>query len=117
MALGIFLPLAETIRRVNQITNLKDIASWMDDYVMGIILIITAYRVLNEKKKSRAYLIGAWGICAAGIVLSFLGQFRYYQSPSGDPGIFSTTFVLVAKGMVMIYSFIGLFLSIKTREL
>ena len=108
VALGLFLPFAETVRRINQILDYKEFFSWFDDYILGAILLWAAYLVFKETKNSVAYLIAAWGIAAGALLLSFLGQFRYYQTPSGDPGIFSTTFVALAKGLILLYILIGL---------
>jgi hypothetical protein len=113
--MGIFLPLAETVRRVNQIFDLTKFFSWFDDYILGIILLIAAYLVKKKRHNSTSLLIAAWGIASGALFLSFLGQFEYYRTPSGDPGIFSTSFVAVAKGLILSYMLIGLYLSIKSQ--
>jgi hypothetical protein len=111
--MGIFLPLAETVRRFNQLTDLSAFFSWFDDYILGAILLYAAYRVSRNAPKAIAWLIAAWGIAAGALFLSFIGQFEYYQSGSGDPGIFSTTFVAVAKGLILSYMIIGMVKAIK----
>jgi hypothetical protein len=116
MALGVFLPIAETIRRANQLLDLANFFKWFDDYMLGIVLVIAAYRALKHKGESKAYLIAVWGIAVGGHFLSCLSQFDYYSSPTGDPGLFSTTFVLIVKGLILIYMLIGLQLSIKARN-
>jgi hypothetical protein len=114
--MGIFLPLAETVRRVNQIFDLTEFFSWFDDYILGIVLLIAAYLVKKKRDNSTSYLIAGWGIVSGALFLSFLGQFEYYRIPSGDPGIFSTSFVLIAKGLILGYMLIGLYLSIKSQK-
>ena len=114
--LAIFLPLAETVRRINQIPDLKEFFSWFDDYILGLMLFIAAYHALKGKRNSISYLIAAWGICAGALFLSFLGQFRYFNTSSGDPGIFSTLFVAIAKGAILIFILLGLWKSIKSNE-
>ena len=101
--MGVFLPAAETTRRIKQMTDLNTFFTWFDDYILGAILLFAAYMVFKNKINSIAYLIAAWGIGTGALFLSFLGQLDYYQSDTGDPGIFSTTFVLIAKGL---FSFI-----------
>ena len=103
VVMGIFLPIAETVRRFNQLLDLSEFFSWFDDYLLGSILLVAAYFVIKRKHNAIAYLIAAWGIAAGALLLSFLGEFKYYQSTRGDPGIFSTTFVAVAKGAILIY--------------
>jgi hypothetical protein len=113
VALGLFLPIAETIRRIHQILDYKEFFSWFDDYILGAVLLWSAYLVFSETKNSAAYLIAAWGIAAGALFLSFLGQFRYYDTTSGDPGVFPTTFVAVAKGIILLYILFGLQKAIK----
>ena len=115
VVMGLFLPVAETIRRINQILEYREFFSWFDDYLLGAVLLWSAYKVYNKAKNSVAYLIAAWGIATGALFLSFIGQFRYYQTTSGDPGVFSTTFVVVAKGLILLYMIIGLTKSIKAN--
>jgi len=113
--LGLFLPIAETVRRINQILDYREFFSWFDDYILGAILLWSAYLVFKERRNSVAYLIAAWGIAAGSLFLSFLGQFKYYQTSSHDPGIFPTTFVAVIKGLMLLYILIGLRKAIKAN--
>lgn len=114
VVMGLFLPIAETVRRINQILDYKEFFSWFDDYLLGAVLLSAAYVVFKKRKKSVAYLIAAWGIGTGALFLSFTGQFRYYETTSGEPGIFSTTFVAVAKGIILVYMLIGLNKAIKS---
>ena len=115
IAMGILLPLAETIRRIHQIFDYREFFSWFDDYILGAILLLAAYSVFKKVKNSAAYLIAAWGIGTGALFLSLLAQFKYYQSASGDPGVFSTTFVAVAKALILLYMIIGLRKAIKAN--
>jgi hypothetical protein len=114
VALGVFLPVAETVRRINQILDYKDFFSWFDDYILGTVLILSSYFVFKKAKNSVAYLIAAWGIATGAVFLSFLGQLTY-NTPSGEPGIFSTTFVALVKGLILLYILIGLTKAIKAN--
>jgi hypothetical protein len=113
--MGIFLPLAETVRRSNQLFDLTEFFSWFDDYILGSILLIAAYSVKKNVTNSISFLIAAWGFTSGALFLSFLGQFKYYRTPTGDPGIFSTSFVAIAKGLILGYMLIGLYLAIKSN--
>lgn len=97
IVMGLFLPIAETVRRINQILDINAFFSWFDDYILGAVLLWTAFYVCRKGIKYTGHLIAAWGIGAGALFLSFIGQFSYYQTASGDPGVFSTTFVAVAK--------------------
>lgn len=113
IVMGIFLPIAETIRRIDQVIHFRAVLSWFDDYILGAVLLVAAFMVLKNKKNATSYLIAAWGIATGALFLSFLGQFSYYNTPAGDPGIFSTTFVAIAKGVILMYMLIGLLKAIK----
>jgi hypothetical protein len=117
LVLGIFLPLAETVRRINQILDFEEFFSWFDDYILGAILLLSAYLVFENKRRCVSYLITAWSVAAVALSLSFIGQFSYYQKPAGDPGIFSTTFVAIVKGLILLYIVIGLTKAIKANQL
>ena len=114
--MGVFLPLAETVRRANQIFDLTRFFSWFDDYILGSILLIAVYLVKKKINNSVSFLIAAWGFVSGALFLSFLGQFRYYRTTTGDPGIFSTSFVAIAKGLILGYMLIGLYLTIKSNS-
>ena len=62
-----------------------------------------------------AYLIAAWGTGTGALFLSFLGQFRYFQTGSEAPGLFSTGLVAVVKGLILLYMVIGLGKAIKAN--
>jgi len=108
LVMGLFLPIAETVRRIKQILDLSQFLSWFDDYILGAFLLWAAYMVFKNKKNAVAYLIAAWGFVIRALFLSFLGQLKRYQTNMIDPGIFSTTFVAFAKGLILIYMLIGL---------
>ncbi|KJH69996.1 hypothetical protein [Aliterella atlantica] len=113
--MGIFLPLAETVRRSNQIFDLTRFFNWFDDYILGAVLLIAAYLVKTNKNNAIAYLIAAWGFVSGALFLSFLGQFDYFRTGTSDPGVFSTGFVAIAKGLILLYMLSGLYMGIKAN--
>ena len=113
--IGIFLPLAETVRRSNQILDLTRFFSWFDDYMLGGILLIAVYLVKKKKNNAISFFIGAWGFVAGALFMSFLSQFDYYITNTSDPGVFSTNFVTIAKGLILVYIIIGLYVAIKAN--
>jgi uncharacterized membrane protein YdcZ (DUF606 family) len=116
LVMGIFLPLAETVRRSNQLLDPTKFLNWFDDYILGAIL-LTAVCLVNKKNThANSVLTAAWGFLAGALFLSFLGQFEYYSTRTGDPGILPTTLVTVAKGLILGYLLIGLYLSIKANS-
>ena len=113
--IGIFLPLAETVRRSNQILDLTRFFSWFDDYMLGGILLIAVYLVKKRKNNAISFFIAAWGFVAGALFMSFLSQFDYYITNTSDPGVFSTNFVTIAKGLILVYIIIGLYVAIKAN--
>jgi hypothetical protein len=117
LLMGIFLPLAETIRRFKQLSDLEHIMYWFDDYILGGILIAAALSLKSEKTNAISYMIAAWGIATGALFLSFLGQFDYLLSNTPDPGgIFSIWFVFAAKGLILLFMTLGLMKSIKAAK-
>jgi hypothetical protein len=116
LAMGVFLPLAETLRRANQLLDPARFLNWFDDYLLGGALLFAVFLVSRKKRNARAYLIAAWGIGVGALFLSFIGQFEYYKTAAGDPGIFSTTLVAVIKGLILLYMLVGLRLSIQAND-
>ncbi len=114
--MGVFLPLAETVRRSNQIFDLTKFFSWFDDYILGSVLLIAVYLAKKRINNSISFLIAAWGFVSGALFLSFLAQFDYYRTPTGDPGIFSTSFVAIAKGLILVYMLTGLYMAIKSNS-
>jgi uncharacterized membrane protein YdcZ (DUF606 family) len=116
LVMGIFLPLAETVRRSNQLLDPTKFLNWFDDYILGAILLTAVYLVKKKNPHANSFLTAAWGILAGALLLSFLGQFEYYATRIGDPGVLPTTLVTVAKGLILGYLLIGLYLSIKANS-
>ena len=112
--MGIFLPLAETVRRCKQLTDLSVFFHWFDDYILGTILLLAAWMVRSGRSNAILYMIGAWGIGTGALFLSFLGQMDYIKSNTEDPGgTFTVWFVFVAKGLILGFMVVGMLKSIR----
>lgn len=116
MVMGIFLPLAETVRRSNQIFDFTQFLYWFDDYILGAVLLIAVYLVRKKSPRSNSFLIAAWGVVSGALFLSLLGQLEYYVTGGGDPGILPTNLVTVAKVLILAYMITGLYLSIEANS-
>jgi len=111
--LGIFLPLAETARRIHEILAFQNFFRWFDDYTLGAAMLLAAYAVWKQKQNATLYLIAAWGVAAGGLTGSLYGQFDGYFKSMADAGVFSSGFVLIAKALILFYILLGLQQSIK----
>lgn len=112
--MGVFLPLIETLRRLNQLLDPTRFLNWFDDYMLGGVLLISAYLVKKKANDSISLLIAAWGFASGALFLSFLVQFDVYGK--SDPGIFPTGLVAFGKGIILAYMLIGLYLAIKSNS-
>ena len=115
-AMGIFLPILETARRINQILIPQYFIHWFDDYILGAILIWAAWTVYKGKQNSGYFLIAAWGIAVGVLSMSFLYQIDLYINPGEEPGVFSKHLVAVVKGLLLTYIFIGLSKSVRGQR-
>jgi hypothetical protein len=50
------------------------IATWMDDMVLGALLIGAAWALRTETPRRRAFFTGVWGIAVSGVFLSLLAK-------------------------------------------
>ncbi len=116
VALGIFLPLAETVRRIHEVLAFENFFRWFDDYILGAVLLYAAFLVWKQKHNATLYLIAAWGAAVGGLTLSLYGQFDGYFKNNPDAGIFSSGFVLIAKALILFYILIGLQKSIQSTN-
>jgi hypothetical protein len=73
IAFGLILPVLETVRRWREPFYLLNI---IDDYLLGIILVIAGYLALRQSRKYQALLVGAWGIAIGGFYYSLVGSYE-----------------------------------------
>ena len=108
LAMGIFLPLLETIRRSNQILHFQYFFHWFDDYILGALLIIAAVKVLRRKPNASLFLLATWAATAGVLVMSLLFQINLYFGFGEEEGVISMHLVALVKGLIVAYSLIGL---------
>lgn len=71
---GILLPLAETARRWHQISGGTHLVFWLDDVLLGAMLLYGAWRTRADFADGQPFLAAAWG-CALGMgYFSFFGM-------------------------------------------
>ena len=106
--LGVALPLLETARRR---TNFHPIASYVNDFITGGLLLWAAGAINRKWPYGRPLLCAAWGIICGGLYHSFFGQIE-----SGGPidvsGL-AIRYVLLVKGVLFAIATCALFLSIR----
>lgn len=106
--IGIALPLMETIRRR---TDFSEFAFYIDDYLMGGLLLWGAIAVRRRCRYSNALLVAGWAVLCGGLWPSFFGQ--WLRTEARDISGFSHGFVITIKGGLYLIAIVSLILSIK----
>jgi hypothetical protein len=106
--IGIALPIMETIRRR---TNFSEFAFYIDDYLMGGLLLWGAVAVTRRCSYANALLVAGWAVLCGGLWPSFFGQ--WMRTEPRDISGFSHGFVITIKGGAYLIAIVSLILSIK----
>lgn len=84
--LGIALPVLEVCRRR---ADFSDIPGYIDDFIIGALLLFAARSAARERFYSRRLLSAAWGVLCGGLWFSVFGQLHSTSSHdiSGLPNL------------------------------
>jgi len=93
---GITLPILETLRRWQQLSNLSVWPFWLDDWLIAAMLLYGAWRTRSSFADGQASLAAAWGFTCAMGYMSFFSQLTTVDQP--DPSGLSPTAVVAIKG-------------------
>ncbi len=105
---GILLPGLEVLRRR---TNFDRPESYVDDFIVGALLLLAASSVSRGRAYGRYLLAGSWGVLCGGLYSSFFGQL---QSPLPDDISGLPNLVVVAiKGVFWAVAIAGFVRSIR----
>lgn len=83
----------------------RPIAFWMDDVLMGGLLVAAAIAVGTETWARRAFFTGAWGVNAGMLYGSFFG--KVFDPDSSVPGNFDLGLLTALIGVAFAVSIIG----------
>ena len=111
LVVGVFTPLAETIRRWRQLGEPSMWPVWFDDLLLGGFLLYAAWRVGRDPRSGRPYLAGAWGVTAGMAYGSFFGQLMRLNEP--DPAGIGTVWVVSIKGIGLLLAITALVLTVR----
>ena len=89
--MGVALPLLEVCRRR---ADFSDIPGYIDDFIVGALLLFAARAATRQRPYSRALLAGAWGVLCGGLWSSFFTQLQS-TAPHDISGLSTTTVVLL----------------------
>lgn len=98
--LGVALPVLEVCRRR---TNFSDLPGYVDDFIIGGLLVFAATSATREWIHGRALLVAAWGILCGGLWGSLFGQINNPASHdiSGLPNMVVVTLKLLICGVAI----------------
>jgi hypothetical protein len=108
-AMGVGLPLLEASRRR---TNFENFHSYVDDFIIGGLLLYAAYAVTRERRSGPVLLVIAWAVLSGGLYGSFFWQL--FSPEAQDVGGLSNHIVVIIKGLLYATSLAGLWFSART---
>jgi hypothetical protein len=110
-ALGILVPLAETVRRWHQLTDPRYFINWFDDYLIGGLVVWAAWKTCRAPAAGQRFLAAAWGFASGLGFGSFFGQLQEMHRP--DPAPVSAEIVMIVKGVILAIALACLALTLK----
>ena len=106
--LGVLLPVLEVARRR---TNFDDFAHYIDDFLLGALLLYGAIAVTRRKPHGPVLLAVAWATLCGGMYGSFVDQLQ--SSDANDVSGVANALVAAIKGVIYAVAIVSLVLSIK----
>ena len=96
---GVVLPIGETVRRWQQLGDLRMAPAWMDDWIIGLLLLYGAWRTRDDVAGGRPVLAAAWGFACGMGYASFFSELMNLDLT--DPSGFPSTTVAAIKGLML----------------
>ena len=106
---GIALPVLEAARRR---TSFHPLPAYLDDFVIGGILLVAAWSVTRGKTYGPALLACAWGTLCGGLWASFFGQLAS-TDPTDISGL-PNGVVVGIKGVAYAVALFAAFLAVRS---
>jgi len=110
---GILLPVAETIRRFHQLGDLSAWPAWLDDWFIGGLLLLGAWRTRVDPVRGQPFLAAGWGFTCAMAYNSFFFQLANLSQP--DPSGISSAIVVAIKGAGLLLSIVALVATLRWK--
>ena len=111
IVIGVFTPIAETIRRWS--TWREHPPALFDDYILGALLLYGAYRVGKNAHSGQRFLAAGWAFMCGLTYYSFFEQVYRYRLGMSDPAPIPSLWVAVIKGVGLALGIVALALSLK----
>ena len=107
--MGIALPVLEVMRRRS---NFDDIPAYIDDFLVGALLLYAACAVTLQKPSGPVLLVAAWAVLCGGFYGSIFGQLQ--SSASQDVSGLSNAFVVLVKGVLYLVAIGSLIMAVRS---
>ncbi|MEO8018920.1 MAG: hypothetical protein ABI769_13985 [Pseudomonadota bacterium] len=109
---GFALPILETIRRFHQLGDIGVWPMWLDDILLGVLLLTGARLTSGRRYHNAKYLVAAWGVTCGMGYASFFGQVLHLDltDPAGIPSLW----VAVIKGCGFALAIVALIGALKS---
>jgi hypothetical protein len=111
---GVLTPLAETVRRWRQLGQISVLPFWLDDYIIGAMLLYGAWRTSKDIRSGRWFLAAGWGFTCGMAYSSFFAQLERLNEP--DPAPIPSSWVAVIKGVGFALAILALVGSLKRQK-
>ena len=108
---GIALPILETIRRFPQLGDPANWPMWLDDLLLGALLLIGSRLTSGPRYHNARYLAAAWGAACGLGYGSFFSQLQHLHLP--DPAPLSPEWVAIIKGVGLALAVVALIGALK----
>jgi hypothetical protein len=112
--LGIFVPIAETVRRWNTWRELP--LTLIEDYALAALVLYGAWLVGRDFRSGQRFLAAAWGVVCGVGYCSVVGQWNRIQTGEPDPAPVPSTWVLAIKIALFVLGIVALIATLKARE-
>jgi hypothetical protein len=110
---GVLLPVVETIRRWNQLGDIRMAPAWLDDYFVGAFLLYGAWRTRANATDGRGVLAAAWAFACGMGYSAFFSQLVVIDRP--DPSGVSPVAVVAAKGVALALAIAALIVTLRSK--
>jgi hypothetical protein len=111
VAFGIFVPIAETVRRWNTWRDAP--LTLFEDYVLAFLVLYGAWRVGHDFRRGQCFLAAAFGVVCGVGYCSVVGQWHHIQLGEPDPAPIPSSWVLAIKVVLFVLAIIALVATVK----
>jgi hypothetical protein len=110
---GIVLPAVETLRRWQQLGEIRLFWAWFDDYLIALFLLSAAWRMGKDAVHGRLLLAAAWGFACALAFNSFFVQLSALDQ--ADPSGLASVWVVMIKGVAASLAAVALMATLRPQ--